>query len=231
VLVTLKTTANHLLEKMVGPLIKDDTVIVTLQNGLGDEELLATLFGAERILGGMAFVCINRIGPGEILHTDHGKIVLGELGRPAGDRTRRIAEIFTSSRVRCEVTDNLLHGRWEKLIWNVPFNGLGALLNLTTDKLIDSEHGLSLVRTLMQEVITIAASVGLSYPNGIAEEKIRYTRTMGSYKTSAQVDREKKRPLELEAIWGEPLKIANKNQITTNYLQMLYESLTLIDYK
>src|SRR5258708_3811642 len=67
VIVTLKTTANDHLEKLITPVLKSDTAISTLQNGLGNEEALAKLFGAERILGGMAFVCINRGKPGEIL--------------------------------------------------------------------------------------------------------------------------------------------------------------------
>src|ERR1700683_5312070 len=78
VVVTLKTTANHRMWELVEPVVKNETVILTLQNGLGNEELLSGLFGRERVIGGMAFVCINRVGPGEISHTDHGLIKIGE---------------------------------------------------------------------------------------------------------------------------------------------------------
>ena len=79
VLVTLKTTANAQFEPLIRPLLKADTSILTIQNGLGNEDRLAELFGPQRILGGMAFVCINRAGPGVIRHTAHGIIRLGEF--------------------------------------------------------------------------------------------------------------------------------------------------------
>ena len=97
ILITLKTTANDQFDKLITPILKKDSVILTLQNGLGNEQRLAELFGAERVLGGMAFVCINRIGPGEILHTDHGLIQLGEFAGNSTQRAETIAAIFRKS--------------------------------------------------------------------------------------------------------------------------------------
>ena len=65
---------------------RPDTAILTLQTGLGNEEQLAALFGAERVLGGVAFVCINRASPGTIHHIDHGAVRLGELARVPSPR-------------------------------------------------------------------------------------------------------------------------------------------------
>ena len=103
VVVTLKTTANDRLAELVGPVVKEDSIILTLQNGLGNEELLGKLFGDGRILGGMAFVCINRVAPGEISHTDHGMIRLGEPRGGISERTGKIAALFTRERgsMRC----------------------------------------------------------------------------------------------------------------------------------
>ena len=114
VIVTLKTTANGEFASLIAPILKDDTAILTLQNGLGNEEMLAGLFGAHRILGGLAFTCINRIAAGHIRHTAHGLIRLGEFGGGESDRAGRIAKIFNSSRIRCQVLKNLEQGRWEK---------------------------------------------------------------------------------------------------------------------
>ena len=96
VLVTLKTTTNDQFEPLITPLIKDDTAILTLQNGLGNEERLAALFGKEHVLGGIAFTCINRVAPGEIDHSAAGWIRLGEFGggaEPTGDADFRIAVV------------------------------------------------------------------------------------------------------------------------------------------
>jgi 2-dehydropantoate 2-reductase len=229
VIVTLKTTANARMRELVSPVLKSDSVILTLQNGLGNEELLAELFGRERVVGGMAFVCLNRSGPGEIFHTDHGVIRLGEPFRFAGDRCEKLAELFNTSGVPCEVLEDLTRGRWDKLIWNVPFNGLGAAADLTTDQIIKSEAGLGLIRRLMREVIATAAAEGARFDLAVIEKKIEHTQTMGAYRTSMQVDRQMRRPMELEAIIGNPLRVAEKSHVATPMMAMLYEILAVVD--
>ena len=229
VVVTLKTTANDRFAELVGPVVKDDSIILTLQNGLGNEEQLGKLFGDGRILGGMAFVCINRIAPGEISHTDHGKIRLGEPCGGISERAGKIARLFSASGVPCDVLDDLTFGRWDKLIWNVPFNGLGAALDMTTDQLIDSKQGLSMVRRLCQEVIDACRPLGIRFNLNIIEEKIRYTQTMGAYKTSMQIDRQMGRRMETDAIVGRPLHQARQQSVETPYMSMLYGILSLLD--
>ncbi|HUB26512.1 MAG TPA: 2-dehydropantoate 2-reductase [Tepidisphaeraceae bacterium] len=228
VMVALKTTANGMFRSLVGPLLKEDTVILTIQNGLGNEETLAELFGRERIVGGLAFVCINRMADGSIHHLDHGQIKLAEFDRPPQPRTARIAELFNGSQVRCEVLDNLRYARWEKLVWNVPFNGLGAVLDKTTDLLIGTPEGEALVRSLMAEVIATAERLDLHYPADLADQKIANTRTMGAYRTSMQIDRQQGRPLEIDSILRRPLEIALSNNVAAPCLQTLYRMASLL---
>lgn len=229
VVVTLKTTANDRLGELVGPVVKDESIILTLQNGLGNEELLGSLFGDERVIGGMAFVCINRVGPGEIWHTDHGMIRVGEPRGGITKRAERIAGLFSASGVPCDVLENLAHGRWDKLIWNVPFNGLGAALDMTTDQLIASNEGQSLVRKLCEEVIAACQPLNIMFDLNVIEEKIRHTQTMGAYRTSMQIDRQLGHRMEIEAIIGRPLRAAGMNSIETPYLEMLYGMLSILD--
>ena len=230
VVVTLKTTSNDQYEPLVGPLAKEDTAVLTLQNGLGNEDRLAELFGAERVLGGMAFVCINRVGPGVISHTDHGIIRLGEFARPGrSERATRIAGMFNASSVSCEALDDLRFGRWQKLVWNVPFNGLGAALDLTTDRLIGTAQGLELVRGLMEEVRAGARADGVELPPELVDTNIDYTRTMGAYRSSMQVDRQQGRALEVEAILGEPLRRARRGNASTPILEALYRAACVVD--
>src|SRR5204863_5508354 len=106
VIVALKATSNHLFNELIPPLLQDDTAILTMQNGLGNEEDLAELFGARRVLGAMAFVCNNRVAPGVIRHQSEGWIRLAEFDRPPGPRVRRIGEMFTDSGVECTVVDD-----------------------------------------------------------------------------------------------------------------------------
>jgi len=126
VLIGLKTTANDQFPKLLPPLVGPHTAVVTLQNGLGNEEELARLFPPEQILGGLCFVCLNRVKPGVVEHSAHGKIVLGEFQRPSQPRTLELAALFRQAGVACDITDNLARAHWQKLIWNIPFNGLGV---------------------------------------------------------------------------------------------------------
>jgi 2-dehydropantoate 2-reductase len=230
VIVTLKSTSNDEFETLIRPLVKEDTTILTLQNGLGNEDRLAELFGAGRVLGGMAFVCINRVAPGVISHTDHGVIRIGEFSAAGpADRAARIASMFRASKVPCEVLDDLRFGRWQKLVWNIPFNGLGAALDLTTDRLVGTDEGLRLVRELMLEVVAAARGDGVRLPEALVQQQIDNTTSMGPYKSSMQVDRQQGRPLEVEAILGEPLRRARRAGVDTPLLAALYRAVRVVD--
>ena len=126
VLIGLKTTANGQFLQLLPPLVGPATAVVTLQNGLGNEEALARLLPAEQILGGLCFVCLNRVAPGVIRHLGYGLVVLGEFQRPPEARTHELATHVQEAGVPCNVTDNLARAHWEKLVWNIPFNGLGV---------------------------------------------------------------------------------------------------------
>jgi 2-dehydropantoate 2-reductase len=249
VFIALKTTANAEFARLLPPLVGPRTAIVTLQNGLGNEEQLARIFPAEQILGGLCFVCLNRVSPGVINHLDHGLIVLGEYQRPPESRTYEIAAMFRQAGVPCRVSDNLACAHWEKLIWNVPFNGLGVAsaagaealdaqlsnLNsqlqpcLTTDRLLADTRWEQLVRELMQEVITTANTLGLGVSESLGEQQIERTRTMGPYKASTLLDFELGRPLELESLFLEPLRQARKAGVATPRLEALCQVLRQLD--
>jgi 2-dehydropantoate 2-reductase len=126
VLIGLKTPANDQFPHLLPPLAGQQTAVVTLQNGLGNEEQIARLFPPEQILGGLCFVCLNRVAPGTILHLDHGQIVLGEFQGAPGPRTQAISMRLREAGIPCVITDNLARTHWEKLVWNIPFNGLGV---------------------------------------------------------------------------------------------------------
>ncbi|NCG26692.1 MAG: 2-dehydropantoate 2-reductase, partial [Verrucomicrobiales bacterium] len=127
VIIALKATDNHSLEKILPPLLKEDTVIMTLQNGLGNEEFLANRFGGNRVIGGLCFVCINRPSPGTIHHIAQGSITCGEFSGLPIPRTHDIGLIFKRADIPFLVTQSLPKERWRKLVWNIPFNGLAIV--------------------------------------------------------------------------------------------------------
>ena len=223
VIVALKTTANGALETLIAPLLHERTAILTLQNGLGSDEELARLFGAERVLGGLCFICVNRIAPGEIVCLQPGSLSMAEFGRPASERLRAIAALFSAAGVRCQAGDDLAALRWKKLVWNVPFNGLSiAAGGMTTDKILEDGGLEAEVRALMAEVIEAAGRLGYAIPREFIDQQVAHTRPMGPYKPSSLIDFLNEQPVEVEAIWGEPLRRAQAAGVAMPRLALLY---------
>jgi len=223
VVVGLKTFANHRYQELIGPLVGESTQILTLQNGLGNEEALAELFGEKRIMGGVAFLCSNRGEPGEVHHLGEGRIVLGEYKFCDRERVDRLVAMFIKAGVDCRATDDLKRSRWEKLVWNIPFNGLSALLQQPVNMLLAQDACRKLVREIMLEVIAGANAQGLSRPiaEGYADAMLEFTDNMGEYKPSMQIDREEGRQLEIAAILEAPLVYGRRQGIEMLRVEML----------
>ena len=230
VIIALKATANDALLILLPPLLHESTAILTLQNGLGNEEFLASHFGAERILGGKCFVCLNRIAPGVIRHIGHGVISIGEFGRPLQERTRDLANRLTESGVTCQLSDDIAEVLWRKLVWNIPFNGFAIAaceegIGLDVGQILDDILLLARTRVLMREVISIAKASGVSIEDEYVEFQIERTRPMGDYKPSSLLDWRNGYEVEVEPIWGEPLRRARELGVKAPELQRLYEEL------
>ena len=223
VIIGLKTFANSSYQELIAPVLKKNTLILTLQNGLGNEEALATLFGAVRIIGGVAFLCSNRGEPGTVYHLGAGRIVLGEFVPGDSGRLERLAEMFRAAGVDCRSTNDLKRARWEKLVWNIPFNGLAALLQQSVDRLLAVHATRVLIRAIMLEVINAGNGQGLysAIPEAFAESMLEFTDAMGEYRPSMQIDREEGRELEIGAIFRVPLQFAAEKGIAMPRIEML----------
>lgn len=230
-LIGLKTIHNDALAELLAPTAGPGTVVLSLQNGLGSEEQIAAALAAaehagepaEAIVGGTAFLCSVRVGPGEIRHTDHGHVAIAEFRGGARKRTEAIAEMMRRADIPCEVHDSLARIRWRKLLWNVPFNGLGpAAAGAHAQAVLEDADLLAAARGLMHEVIAAARADDVALDPGLVEKMIESSRSMGPYKSSMQLDWEAGRPLEVESILGEPLRRARRAGIETPRLEMLY---------
>jgi 2-dehydropantoate 2-reductase len=172
VLIGLKTTSNEALGKLIPPLLHERTVLLTLQNGLGNEEMLAGLFGAERVLGGLCFVCLNRVAHGVVEHYGHGTLSVGEFGRAPQARMREIAGAFQAAGIDAKLVENLIAERWRKLVWNIPFNGLGIAARANVAEVLADPGLRKLTEGLMHEVIEAARMLGHEIPADYAQVQI-----------------------------------------------------------
>ena len=223
VIVAVKATANSALARILPPLMGANTLVLTLQNGLGVEEPVAEVVGGERVLGAICFVGCTRKGPGVIQCSFPGLVMLGEFGRPAQARTRDVAALFEKAGVKCEAQDNLEELRWKKLVWNVPFNGLAiAAGGVTTDVLMADEGLRTLARRLMEEVVEAATKFGHTIPRSFMDLQFERTAKLGKYLPSSLIDFREGRAIEIEEIWGEPVRRAKSVGVPVPRLEMLY---------
>ncbi len=223
VLIALKTTSNDSLKDLIPPLLHDGTILLTLQNGLGAEELLAAQFGAERVMGALCFVCLNRVAPGVIEHYGHGTLSIGEMSGPARERTHEIAAAFAEAGIEAKAVNDLTGERWRKLVWNIPFNGLSiAAGGITVAEILGDENLTKLTRDLMNEVIAAATALGHPIAPDYADFQIERSRPMGPYKPSSLIDWLAGRAVEVDSIWAEPLRRAEAAGVSTPRLAMLH---------
>ncbi len=211
VIVTIKTTGNSELQRLLPPLVAGGGVVLTLQNGLDVERDAMPIVPIDRILGGCCFLCSNRVAPGHIRHLDQGRIVFGVYepnipNSPAADLAPRIESDFRDAGIDAHLTDDLRTARWRKLLWNVPFNGLSVILDVSTDRLIADPHSRALAQSLMRELQSGAKTLGVDLPDEAIEKTLRVTEKMVPYDSSMRLDYRAGRPMEIEAIFGNPLR-------------------------
>lgn len=234
VCVALKTTQNHLLPELLPGLVKDDGVVLVMQNGLGVEDEVARIVGADRVVGCLCFLCSNKVEPGHICHLDYGYVRLGEHtadGRAGGvtARLQAIASDFERAGIEAIAVEDLRAARWHKLVWNIPYNGLSVVLRATTDRLMAETHARALVEALMREVVTAAGACGRTITPEFVQKMLDDTLRMKPYKTSMMLDFEAGRAMEIEAIYGNALRAAQAAGATTLLLETLYRQLKSLD--
>lgn len=234
VAITLKTTNNHLLPQLLPKVLKENGVVLVLQNGLGVEDEVAQIVGAERVMGGLCFICSNKVGPGHIHHFDYGEIRLGEYAanyQPQGTtaRLRQVASDFEKMGIPIYLAEDLLLARWQKLVWNIPFNGLSVVLNAQTDEIMADRYSLSLVEQLMAEVVAGAKSCDRTIAKSFVDMMIEYTIKMNPYRPSMKIDWDECRPMEVETMFGNPVRFAQNRGVYLAKIAMLYQQLKFLD--
>ncbi len=226
VIITLKSTSNEALSVLLPPLLGPETWVLTLQNGLGNEEFLQSMVPAARILGGVCFVCLNRIAPGVVSHLRHGAVEIAEWSADApAVRVSRMAAALHAGGISCAISDSLAATRWKKLVWNIPFNGMAITAGCVGVDVLLRPPWRDPIAELMREVIAAAAGEGVRIPPEVIAEQLEKTAVMGGYRPSSLVDYERGRPVEIESIWGEPLRRAQAAGIDVPRLESLYTQL------
>jgi len=228
ILVCLKTTGNHHLPEILRPIAHPGTVVVLLQNGLGLEEDLANQLPDVMFAGGLAFICSNKIGPGHIHHLDYGKLNISSFNVSDQPILQQIVGDFQQAGIHADLLPDLKFARWQKLVWNIPFNGMTVVLNTTTDRLMSNDQTRELSKELMLEVIHGANACGVPLKESLAQQMIDMTIKMKPYAPSMKLDYDHRRAMEIEYIYSKPLESARKAGFEMQKISMLEKQLRFI---
>ena len=231
VLVGLKTVNNHLLPQLLRPLLKADTHIVLIQNGMDMEADLSEVLPHQPIIGAMAFICSNKVRPAHIRHLDYGALTLGCHQWVDERKLSLIADDFTAAGISVSMDPDLHTARWKKLVWNIPYNGLTVVLGSTTDQLMNHPQSRTLVRQLMEEVIRAAQTCGAQIDSDFADQMMSNTDQMKPYKPSMLLDFEHHRPMEVDYMYDRPIRRAAAHGAAMPLKQMLAWQLRFTESK
>ena len=221
VLVGLKTTNNHLLAKLLPPLLHEHTIVVLIQNGIGVEADVQQMLPNTQLVAGLAFICSAKTEPGRVNHQCYGSINLGNYSCKDEARFQQILNDFTNAGVQAASVP-YEEARWKKAVWNMPFNGMTVALDTQTDLLLKNPDTRQLIRDLMMEVIGAAQHLGVTgLTEAFADKMIETTDVMTPYSPSMKLDYDFHRPMEIHYLYSRPIEIARAAGYRMPKLEML----------
>ena len=237
-IVALKTTQNHLLKEILPVSTRAGGHVLVLQNGLDVGRDSERVIGEGRVLGGCCFLCSNKVGPGHIRHLDYGSIVFGDYASQTktrspvsiSEKAEAIAEDLQAAGIDAKTTDDLPMTRWKKLMWNIPFNGLSVALDASTKEIVDHPDSVQLAETIIREVHGAAISLGVMVPEAWIQKQIDATKKMVPYDASMRLDFKYGRPMELDAIFANPIKAAESVGYRMPSVSMLLMQLRFLEF-
>lgn len=235
IIVATKSTTNHLLPQILPYITHSNSIAIVLQNGLHVERATEDLVGKDRVIGGCAFLCSNKIGPGHIRHLDYGRIEIGDYysepspPNPHSNKLIEVAEELKTALPQVDLSDHLERTRWRKLMWNIPFNGLSVTLNASTDVIMSNPEFRSIAEATVRDVYSAATACGVEIPSNHFDWIMDHTEKMVPYDSSMRLDYLAKRPMEIEAIFGNPYKAALQAGYSAPMIGKLYHELKEIE--
>jgi 2-dehydropantoate 2-reductase len=184
------------------PLVAPDTVIVTLQNGVESDDVVAERFGRSRVIPAVVYVGATLEQPGHISHVAAGTIALGLPDGMPRSRVEGVRDLLATSGQPVRVVEDVRHDRWRKLLWNASFNTVSAITGRDPGDLLRRPETRALLAAIMCEVVAVARAQGIGLDDHDIEDQITWTERAGAIRTSTAVDRERGREMEIDALIG-----------------------------
>jgi 2-dehydropantoate 2-reductase len=227
ILVCVKTYDTEEATRQISPILTDDSIVLSLQNGVDNVEKIQRLLLHGHAHGGVAYISSRITAPGEI--TEVGgfqRIVLGSASGPLDSRTRAIHASFLKSGVKCDIQENINKELWKKFIFIASMGAMTALSRLTHGEILSNPITLSLMFDAMREIQAIAWKLGVDV-EPIDETKVLegLKRFDPSTRSSMYFDLVSGKPMEIEALNGIVVRFGEQLGIPTPIHRVIYASL------
>jgi len=204
-------------------------VALTLQNGLGNAEILADTFGADRVVKGTAHVPADLAPPNKVVSHGFADVHVGGHVPAARVLAEPVAELFTRSGFKTIVSHDIDADVWEKLAFNAALNAM-AMITESSNGAMAVESGRRIARAVVQEAVSVARKIGLE----LAGEKIEQTIAMALvdhplHKASMLQDRECGRSTEIDNINGAIVRVGEQHGVATPVNATLADLVRIIE--
>jgi 2-dehydropantoate 2-reductase len=201
-LVIVATKSHDTLDaaSALAPVLGPRTTVLSLQNGVENLGRLASVVGAERVMGGIAFVGLRIHDPGIVDHQAQGWVRIGD---PAGltGRARAVHALVERS-WDVALSADIVHDQWHKLLWNAGFNAVCAITGATAGRALATPEPRALVRAAMEEVVVVAARHGVHLSDEEVDGMAAYDEQLRDYRPSTAQDVDAGKRLERDALCG-----------------------------
>jgi 2-dehydropantoate 2-reductase len=230
IIIFVKSYHTESASKNASVLVGENTSILTLQNGLGNFEVLSNVFGPKRVVAGVTSYGATLLGPGRVRHAGIGATTIGELDGKITARTEKIARVLTQAGIETGVSDNVLGLVWSKLLVNVGINALGVLLKVKNGELIKGKYSLKLQRELVEEALEIAEKKGIKliHQDMVKEVDLICGKTSTNINSMLQ-DVLKNRKTEIDFMNGAIVREGEKLNISTPVNQVITDLIKAVE--
>lgn len=226
VIIAAKRTSNEEIGLKLKTLIAPETPCFVFQNGLRSHEIFKNILNPTQVFRVVANIAVRLNSPGQIAHSSGGNIFI-QSGHPLGEQ---LHESFLQSKVKSKLSGNIQKDIWGKMMWNAPFNSVTALTRLTTTPILSDTDGLNLIKSIGNEVYTLASANDIQLPIDLIQNKIDFTlNELGDISTSTLEDVLQKKSIEYQAIVGDLVDEAKRLKVETPYIQTVFTLLKLLD--
>ena len=205
-------------------LLKADTAVISLQNGVDNEEKIGAAVGLDYVMGGASFIMSTISEPGVIEHVGElSRMVFGELDGKPSDRAERWLALCQEAGIEAELSLNVRSVLWNKFAFICAFAGMTAATRLPVGPIREDEHAMKLARGTMEEVVAVARAEGVGLPEDVVDKLHELAMQLDpeSY-SSLHYDLTHGKPMKLEALHGTALRLARKHGIDTLRLEIVY---------